>query len=245
MLEQQENPEERPGRLARRLIRSAHRATLATWLSQNGETWPYASLVLTACAPDGTPLLLLSDLADHSRNIAADARVALLFDGTVGLEEPLTGPRFTLLGRARETHHPGDRARYLAHHPTAARYADFKDFRFYRVEPTRGHLVAGFGRIHWLAAHDFLFATDEADDILVAEGDILAHMNSDHADAVNHYARCLLGRDGENWVMTGIDPEGIDLRSGGHTARLEFSRPILSRAAARAELARLACEGHP
>jgi heme oxygenase (biliverdin-IX-beta and delta-forming) len=233
-----------PGPEARRLIRAADRATLATALARPDEArgWPYASLVLAACRPDGSPLLLLSDLADHSKNIAADPRVSLLFDGTAGLAEPLAGPRLTLLGRAEETHDGADRARYLARHPSAEAYAGFKDFRLYRVAVARGHLVAGFGRIHWLEAGDILYDATAAAALAAREADIRAHMNRDHAAAIALYAERLLGLDGAGWVMTGIDPEGIDLRAGGRIARLVFARPIADAEAARAELVRLAHE---
>jgi len=154
---QKQEADEGPGPIARRLIRQANQASLASVLRRDfAAGWPYASLVLVACRPDATPILFLSDLADHSKNIAADNRVSLLFDGTTGLDEPLTGARLTILGQAHETVDPADRELYLGRHPSAAGYAAFKDFRFYRIEVMRGHLVAGFGKIHWLDAKDIL-----------------------------------------------------------------------------------------
>ena len=118
--------------------------------------WPFASLVLIAHDARGAPLLLLSDLAEHSRNIAADDRVSLLIDGTSGLEEPLTGPRLTLLGHARKSAEPDHRTRFLARHPSAAQYADFADFAVYHLALDSAHLVAGFGAIDWIAAEALL-----------------------------------------------------------------------------------------
>src|SRR3954451_17231030 len=141
-----------PAATARALLRSRDRATLATSLAGA----PYASLVLAATAADGAPLLLISDLAQHTINIAGDDRMALLFDGTGDLDEPLTGPRVTVLGRAERNTDDALRARYLARHPSAALYAGFADFHLYRVAVERAHLVAGFGRIHWIAAEDLL-----------------------------------------------------------------------------------------
>ncbi|HUN51591.1 MAG TPA: pyridoxamine 5'-phosphate oxidase family protein, partial [Candidatus Sulfotelmatobacter sp.] len=139
---------EAPAAAARRLIRSQNTATLATNLAA-GDGWPYASLVLTACDHDGSPLLLISGLAEHTKNITADPRVSLLFDGTAGLADRLTGARATVLGRAERSQEPHHRERFLARHPSAAMYAGFGDFAFYRVSIARTHLVAGFGRIHW------------------------------------------------------------------------------------------------
>ena len=78
------------GASVRRLIRTCDRAVLATALA-GGTAWPYASLVLTACDHGAAPLLLLSDLADHTRNLKQDGRASLLFDGTAGLADPLAG----------------------------------------------------------------------------------------------------------------------------------------------------------
>src|SRR5215468_8709870 len=86
-----------PAESVRRLLEAADRAALGTLLA---EGQPYVSLVLLALDHDAAPLLLLSDLAEHSRNIARDPRVSLLIDGTGGLADPLTGPRASLIGRA-------------------------------------------------------------------------------------------------------------------------------------------------
>ena len=198
---------------------------------------PYASLVLIAADLDASPLLLLSDLAQHSRNIAFDPRISLLVDGTAGYRDPLTGPRLTVIGQARAVEDPRRLARFTAHHPTSAVYSGFADFRLYRVAVERGHLVAGFGRIHWIDGRDLLFAADAAA-LAAAEPEILRHMNEHHADAVADYARGLLGREGADWRMTGIDPEGADLQRDGETARLDFPAPVLTPEAAHARACR-------
>lgn len=227
-----------PAVFGRLLARSCTRAALAT--SLNGA--PYASLVLITLDLDASPLLLLSDLAQHSRNIAFDPRVSLLLDGTEGQPDPLTGPRLTLLGRALPTDDPRCLARFISHQPASAAYAGFRDFHLYRVMVERGHLVAGFGRIDWINGGDFLFQPDTGA-LAAAETEILRHMNADHRDTVAHYACGLLGRTGTGWRMTGIDPEGIDLRCDGGTARLDFAAPIpspvLTVEAARAALVQL------
>jgi heme iron utilization protein len=225
-----------PALQSRLLARSCTRAVLATSLSGA----PYASLVLVTLDLNAS---LLSDLAQHSHNIAFDPRISLLFDGTQGHPDPLTGPRLTLLGQATPTDDPRRLARFVAHHPNSAIYAGFRDFRLYGVAVYRAHLVAGFGRIDWIDGRDFLFGLD-ARPLAAAEPEILKHMNEDRADAVAGYARGLLRRGGEGWRMTGIDPEGIDLRRNGEAARLDFATPvvspILTPAEARAALVHLA-----
>jgi putative heme iron utilization protein len=222
----------------RSLVRSCDRAALATALpsgTAGQSAWPYVSLVLVALDHDLSPILLLSDLAEHSRAIAADPRVSLLFDGTAGLEQPLTGARVSLLGRVAETRDDRLKRRFLARHPDAAMYAGFKDFRFYRVTPERAHLVAGFGRIRWLEAAELL-TVPPLPELAESEEGIVSHMNGDHSDAVQLYAGKLLGLSGSDWIMTGIDAEGIDLRQAGQIARLAFETPLVAADQARKAL---------
>ncbi len=230
-------PSRDPAGFARRLLRSRDRVALAT--SLRGA--PYASLVLVAADLDATPLLLLSDLAQHSRNIAFEPRVSLLFDATEGHPDPLAGPRLTVLGRAKAADDGRLHARFTARHPSASFYAGFADFRLYRVEVERGHLVAGFGRIERIEAGELLFAPDTRA-LAAVEPAILAQINEVHAVAIASYAQRVLGRAGSGWRMTGIDPEGVDLRCAGDTARLDFPNPVLTPEEARAALARLVAE---
>ena len=124
------------------------RGSLGSLAERDGTLFPFVSLVLPALSAEGEPILLLSDLSDHARNLQRDARASLLLDGTVELKEPLTGPRLTLLGEVQVSpDQAGDKARYLAVHPEAEMYAGFGDFRFYRFRFFEGLFVAGFGRI--------------------------------------------------------------------------------------------------
>ena len=227
-----------PFRDVRDLIRRCDRAALATSLPGDGGPWPYASLVLVAVDHDLSPILLMSDLAEHSKAIAADPRVALLFDGTAGLAQPLTGPRVTLMGRATKTSDERLKQRFLRHHPDAAMYAGFGDFQVYRVVLERTHLVGGFGKIRWIAP-DELLAVPPLRELAGSEEGIVAHMNGDHADAVQLYAEKLLNLPGSGWTMTGIDAEGIDLRLAGSVARLAFDPPLDAASQARQSLVAL------
>src|ERR1700730_4572740 len=223
-----------PAATARRLMRTLDRATLAT--SQDG--WPYASLVLAAVDHDASPLLLLSDLAEHSKNLKRDSRASLLFDGTAGRDDPLTGPRVTVPGEMKPVADPRLMARFTARHPSAAGYAGFADFHLYRLDIARAHLVAGFVRIHAIAADALLLPAPAA--LAEAESDILQHMNQDHGEAIELYATRIAGASGSGWRMTGIDPEGIDLRRGGVVVRLDLPVPVGDAEAARTALVRLA-----
>jgi len=206
-----------PARQARAVIRATDRVALAT--SQEG--WPFASLVLAALDHDGTPLLLISDLSEHAKNIKREPRVSLLFDGTVGYDDPLMGPRVTVLGAAETSAEPRLRQRFLARHPAAELYAGFADFHLYRIAVARAHLVAGFGRIHWIAADDLL--PTAAPDWAVQEAEMVSALNADAARR-----KMLLDAHGlaGDWRFTGLDPEGADLRNRGTIARLEFATAV-------------------
>jgi putative heme iron utilization protein len=146
-----------PDAEARALMANATRAYLGSLAERpaagsGGTVFPFVSLVLPARDATGRPLLLLSDLSDHARNLKRDPQASLLFDGTAGLAEPLTGPRLTLIGRVVLADDADNRARYLAAQPSAAGYIEFGDFHLYRFEIAEGLLVAGFGRIHRLGA---------------------------------------------------------------------------------------------
>lgn len=136
----------------RDLLRRAPRASLAT-LTETGA--PYASLVLTADDGAGAPLLLLSDLAEHSKNLRRDPRVSLLVEPATVSGDPLAAPRATFLGEAVRNHDAAAKAAFVARHSAAAAYAGFKDFGLYRIAVARVHLVAGFGRIDWISGDDY------------------------------------------------------------------------------------------
>ena len=226
---------------ARSIVRRAEKATLATLIGDAGD--PYTSLVMVACDQSGAPLMLLSDLAQHTANFARDPRAALAFDATADHENPLSGPRLSLLGRIEAAHDEALIARYLRRHDDAPDYLALGDFRLWRLAVERAHIVAGFGAIHWLEGGSLTVAASPA--LAAAEPDIIAHMNADHADALALYAGVRDGaRDGAigDWTMTGIDPEGVDIAGPAGRVRCDFDAPIDGPAAARSALAAMARE---
>jgi putative heme iron utilization protein len=156
-----------PAKTTRALVDGATRAYLGTLAERSGSgtgsagdsgTFPFVSLVLPGRDGTGQPLLLLSDLSDHAKNLKRDPHASLLYDGTAGLAEPLTGARVTLIGRVVAADTAENRALYLAAQPSAQGYAGFGDFHLYRFEIQEALLVAGFGRIHRLPGTALLSA---------------------------------------------------------------------------------------
>ncbi|HEY3679462.1 MAG TPA: DUF2470 domain-containing protein [Bradyrhizobium sp.] len=229
-------------RLARSLLRRSRQGALATLMAGSGD--PYCSLVNVASHADGSPILLISRLALHTKNILADNRVSLMLDERAA-GDPLEGARIMLAGRGEEA--AGEaagmlRRRYLNAHPSAEAFVDFKDFSFFRIVPSGAHLVAGFGRIIDLQPAQFLTEIDDASELLEAEQGAVEHMNEDHREAMNLYATKLLGAESADWTCTGCDPDGMDMQAGATVLRLDFPERVTSGMALRKMLVRLAGE---
>jgi len=231
-----------PSRLARSLLRRSRQGALATLMAGSGD--PYCSLVTVASHADASPILLISRLALHTKNILGDNRVSLMLDERAA-GDPLEGARIMLAGRAEEAD-PDQagilRRRYLNAHPSAAAFVEFKDFSFFRIVPSNAHLVAGFGRIIDLKPSQFLTDVSDAAGLLEAEQGAVEHMNEDHREAMNLYATKLLGAGSADWICTGCDPDGLDMQAGAATLRLDFPERVTSGTELRKMLVRLAGE---
>jgi heme iron utilization protein len=238
----QSSPDFDPSKLARSLLRRSRQGALATLMPGSGD--PYCSLVNLASHPDGSPILLISRLALHTRNLLGDPRVSLMLDER-SAGDPLEGARIMLAGRAEQAG-DGDveivRRRYLNAHPSSEVFVNFKDFAFFRIRPSAAHLVAGFGRIVDLTPEQFLTDLGDAGALLETERGAVEHMNADHRDAINLYATRLLGAGEADWRCTGCDPDGIDLQAGQLTLRLDFPARVTGPGELRKMLVRLAGE---
>jgi len=238
----QPTPDFDPARLARSLLRRSRQGALATLMAGSGD--PYCSLVNIACHFDAAPILLISRLALHTRNILSDHRVSLMLDERAA-GDPLEGARIMLAGWAEEAAgEPAEilRRRYLNAHPSAEAFVNFKDFSFFRIIPSGAHLVAGFGRIIDLTPMQFLTDIGDAAGLLEAEQGAVEHMNEDHREAMNLYATRLLGAASADWACTGCDPDGLDMQAGSLTLRLDFPERVTSGGELRKMLVRLANE---
>jgi putative heme iron utilization protein len=216
---------------ARRLLRSARSGCLAT--SAAGQ--PYASLVTPACMADGSILLLLSQLAEHTRHLMADPRCSLMVSGTVASANPQTTPRVTVTGVAEVVVEPVLKARFLAVHPYASLYADFGDFATWRIKPAAGLLVGGFARAFRLKPTDLAPEVAAVEAISASEAGILSYCNRDNADAL----AAIAGEAGD-WRMVTADVDGFDLALEERVVRFAWSAPVKDAGEVRQELVRMA-----
>jgi hypothetical protein len=233
------NGQSTAARSARRLLRSARKGTLAT-LDHRHPGHPYASLVVLATEPDGTPITLISRLAVHTRNLEQDERASLLLEDAATTDDPLSGGRLSLRGRLRPTASVTGLRRFLSRHPAAKAYSSLPDFRMFCLEIEGAHFIGGFARIVDLPAAALSTDISDATGLIEAEADIVAHMNEDHADALSLYATVVAKCAPGDWRMTGIDPEGIDLLHRSNSARIEFPTRVATPGDARRALAALA-----
>jgi heme oxygenase (biliverdin-IX-beta and delta-forming) len=138
----------------RELLANERHAVLAT-LSASRDGWPFASVAPYALSDGGEPLLLLSDLAEHTRNLRADPRASLMVQDGTSLNDPQAGCRVTILGQV-EPVAEGELSRarqvYVARHPQAADYLTMADFRLYVLRVREARFIGGFGDMGWIDA---------------------------------------------------------------------------------------------
>ena len=225
-----------PGLLARRLLNQESVGVLSTH-SVDVEGYPFGSIVSFILNYDGEPTILISDIAQHTRNIKHDKRVSLtVFDRRA--DDAQASSRLTWIGHA-EGVHPGDtsiRHRYLRYFPSAESYFETHDFSFYRLRLVKGRFIGGFGQIFWLEPDGLPVKNPFRE----TEARIIEHMNHDNTQALLHYSKLLKGVEAGAVIMAGIDGEGFDLLVDGRKMRIDFESQISTVEEARAALVRLA-----
>lgn len=231
--------------LARTLMRSARYGALACLNTSTGA--PLVSRVAMATAMDGAPLILVSSLAAHTGAILADPRCALLV-GEPGKGDPLAHPRLSINCTAEPLGRESDAAieaarRFLNKNPKAKLYAGLADFSWFRLDPNSASLNGGFGKAYALERADLLCDADIARALIPGEQYALDHMNEDHLDAVEIYARAFAKEQAGSWRLTGIDSDGVDMALGDRTARADFPSPVTSPSGIRTALVDLVKTG--
>jgi heme iron utilization protein len=207
-------------RAARQLLR-AHRYGALSTLSRKFDGFPFGSITPYLVDHDGSLLILISTLAEHTKNIQNDPRVSLI---THNQEDPhiQTQGRITVVGHATLIEER-DRAgkRYLRYFPEAQTYFAMHDFSFYRIVPLALRYIGGFGDIHWVKAEKYRVPVNT---LAAEEDELLDQLNT--------------GRPAAQGVLVGIDCDGYDLRVNERTERHDFPTPVLDGAQALALLQR-------
>jgi len=220
---------------ARRFTRGQTSGVLST-ISKRLDGFPFGSVAPFILDHAGRPVILISDIAEHTKNIDADPRVSLIVQ-PYSSDMQVTG-RVTVIGRAEKLEEKDSLGpRYLRYFPQAAGYFAMHDFHFYRIEPIRIRWIGGFGHIFWVDPKPYLADTGT---LAEAEQGILDHMNADHAGMLRDCCRHVHGIETQSAEMIGIDPDGFDVRAEKQQLRFAFESSVTAAEEARTALVALA-----
>jgi putative heme iron utilization protein len=239
-------PADKASEEARALISSERDGMLCT-LSSKLEGWPFGSIAPYALGESGEPLLLISEIAEHTRNLRADARVSLLVRDSRALADPQAGARATLIGYAMPVPAPyleHEQARYLELFPNASSFFQAHDFSLFQIKVSQVRFIGGFGEIYWLPAEQALDrpGTAAADPLASQAAGICEHMNQDHADALVLFSR-QAALQANAARMIHVDAFGFDvvaITGGAHKhLRVDFPSPVATSEETRAAMIEL------
>ncbi len=224
------------GAAARAYLRR-HRGGVLSTISKKLAGYPFGSLTPYVLDHGARPVILISRLAEHTRNIAGDPRVSLLVSDAG--DDIQAGARLTLVGDAAPANGNLEalRARYLNYLPDAARLVALGDFTFYAIAPRALRFIAGFGDIRWVSVDDY---APPANSLTEQEDGIVAHMNLEHSHNLRDYCRYYHQRNAGTAVMAGIDCDGFDVRTETEILRFDFDQPVTDAATAREALVAMA-----
>jgi len=228
---------------ARTLVSAVTVGYLAT-VGESGDPW--CSLVVYGPDAEGNPVLLVSTMAEHGRNLVTDPRASLAINDPSAPGDPLDRPRITLAGRVVRPEGEAAEAALDAHVaaiPGARLYAGWDDFSVWILEVERVRWVGGFARMDTVSREEYRAAEPDPTQPIAAKA--VEHLNKSHTDGLLAIARQLAGARGAvSAVCTGIDRYGIDLSCTGAgqsaAARVEFDAPLTQAADVRPATVELA-----
>ncbi|PCI60445.1 MAG: pyridoxamine 5'-phosphate oxidase [Methylophilaceae bacterium] len=222
---------------AQQFLFGAQKGVLSTH-SIKFEGYPFGSVTPYVLNHQGMPVILISSIAEHTKNIIQNANVSLMvFNNEDDLQ---ANARLTLLAKAEQTDKDNAlmRARYLRYMPQAESYFSAHDFSFYTLHITHGRYIAGFGKMGWIEGDDFQIPTNP---LFTEESAILDHMNQDHGENLIAYCQHYHQVDAQQVEMVGIDSLGFDVRTDpAQILRFNFEQTITNAQEARAALVAMA-----
>lgn len=204
---------------ARQLLR-AHRYGALSTLSKKLDGHPFGSITPYLVDHDGSLLILISSLAEHTKNILNDPRVSLITHNQDDSHIQTQG-RVTVVGNASlETDRARAGKRYLRYFPEAETYFAMHDFSFYRIVPQAIRFIGGFGNIHWVKADKYAV---QLHPLMNEEDALLTEINAK--------------RPASQGVVIGIDCDGYDVRMSDKVTRSHFAEMVLDASQAKGAMA--------
>ena len=226
-------------RQARQVLRAHSYGALCT-LSKKFDGHPFGSITPYLVDHDGSLLLLISSLAEHTKNILHDPRVSLVTHNRGDPHIQAQG-RVAVVGVA---HRVADKeqggARYLRYFPEAEAYFSLRDFSFYRIVPQALRYIGGFGKIHWVEMDHYVVSPYP---LIGQEDDEIAHINANHVATLRGCCQRFHQREVRGVEMLGMDCDGFDVRAEGNILRFDFSHRVLDAQQARLALVEMANRG--
>ncbi len=212
-------------RVARDVLHTSRAAALATLDPVSG--YPYTTATNIALEPDGTPFFFAAGLTLHARNMETDRRISLTL-APFNKGDALTLPRLTLVGTA-EPIHPQEispaKERYIARYPKAKLYLSLPDTRFFRLRAQGVQINGGPARnASDITPADLRTDLSGAEELMTTAMDEATRLNAIKGEASR--LAILAGAKAARWIITSIDPDGIDLASANDLARLWFSERV-------------------
>jgi putative heme iron utilization protein len=196
--------------------------------------YPFGSVTPYCADSEGRPIIYISTIAQHTKNILANPKVSLtVVEAALESDDVQARGRLTCIGDARQLTADDAKAageRYFRYFPSAQQFENTHDFEFFCVDLVRIRYIGGFGRIYWVEAQEFIRKNPFS---RAQELRIIQHMNQDHRDALKGYV-------GAEAVMVGIDGEGFDLRMAEAKRRIPFDTPVNNMEEAREALIAMA-----
>lgn len=227
------------GRAARQHFRAHHSGVLST-ISRALDGYPFGSVTPFVLDAQACPLILVSRLAEHTKNINADPRLSLLVHAHSDASSDMQAQaRVTLMGKACAIKDGGDPCeRYLRYFPAARDYLEL-DFDYYRIEPVTLRVVAGFGKMHWISREAYF---PPANALAEHESELIAQLNHDHAPLLLDCCRFHHRRAVQAATLIGIDCDGFDVRADAEILRCEFGNCVTDAAQAREAIVEMAAK---
>lgn len=205
------------------------------------EGYPFGSVTPYCLDENFRPNLLISSIAQHTKNIEANSKVSLtIVEENTNTNKQAKG-RLTYIGNAVKVEDDeAIKRRYTSYFPESKEYFKTHDFHFYRIEPVRLRYIGGFGKIFWLETEEV-----QSRNIFNFESEprIVDHMNDDHKHNIKDYLTNLMGlevSDDSNYWMAGLDQYGVDLILNKKLYRLNYDKELESPEQAREIMVELA-----
>lgn len=206
-------------REARQMLR-AHRYGVLGTLSKKFAGYPFGSITPYLVDHDGSLLILISSLAEHTKNILHDSRVSLITHDQRDAHI-LSQGRVTVIGNAEpEQNREPAGLRYLRYFPEAQAYLAMHDFSFFRIRSVAIRYIGGFGKIHWVDIENYSVA--RAEQFARQEESLLAEINAKYQITVRQLLKQRYGIEAANMQAIGLDCDGLDIHSGEQVWRLDF-----------------------